>query len=982
MVSKSNKNFYERIRTLSDVKVTKNVNESTNNSKNLETYTKTDDGNVYGVIRENHKFYIKKSTKQKDLNESDFIFIDGIENSGRYRYNSLSEAQKNLNFIVKSINEAFSLGGVYNKLDERKTTPLNVKDDINSFLRNQIIEGKKKLAESKEIKFKKTFSSKQENLKKTNQLINENAKNAIQKALGKINENDISTQDSHQKDSDRLDNKKDVEKGQSNALNQDNIQKKADKNDAKGNDKLEKEGGKNSISVNQSDEILKENESLSTADSQLDANNSLANQTSHKESSQAPINDENAKDEAEKRDAKSNVAVQKTSGDEDIVAEGKGTPYKEKNVSTKDISTQDSDQKDSDRVDNKTKVEKSQAAYNNHNQPKKGHKEEKGVELKPIPSKKDIVAETKDLSTADSELNPNDSLANDTNDPLKKHGKSEIVKDSQLDSEKSMANDTTTNLKNPIAETKDLSTADSELNPDHSLANEDKGNIEYNKGKLEKGTSFNADENSIAEDETQQDDGSEEIGAAIQAMDDLDIAVDSEEEKNNDDTTEVDIEDVETKADEEPIPDPDNTDDDLNQDDEDINDNQEDDSVEPNETDSARNISRMIGKIGYEARAEDHTSDEVKSWINQITAAFEDELGVMPVEDRKAIADKILKIKPTSDDTENQEDDTPSEENQEDTPSEAGLDKGAEDAIDDKIASLNDKEKQNESKEECLECGTFENYMESRGYSTDDLTECSSMEMANLVSGYANAYNDGMNDGDFEKVAIYITPEVTDELKDYGHSDFVEKLEPYVKNIGEGGVKFGVHEPRITTEDEHSEAMSYAKKFEKELKKTGKTLDDMTDEEKETFFNKMDNIHTAKNENLETDNIAKNLAKQKDGDIMLKKTLSALQNIENPDEETKELIKSYQKALGIGTNEDDNKNFSNVAEVMGVATTKKNNSIKYEDVNENKIRKYVHNKLEELSGIRKKSINENSKSKKLKNLDKLIENQWKLLNEK
>ena len=67
MVSKSNKNFYERIRTLSDVKVTKNVNESTNNSKNLETYTKTDDGNVYGVIRENHKFYIKKSTKQKDF---------------------------------------------------------------------------------------------------------------------------------------------------------------------------------------------------------------------------------------------------------------------------------------------------------------------------------------------------------------------------------------------------------------------------------------------------------------------------------------------------------------------------------------------------------------------------------------------------------------------------------------------------------------------------------------------------------------------------------------------------------------------------------------------------------------------------------------------------------------------------------------------------------------------------------------------------
>ena len=970
-LSKSNKNFYERIKTLADINTTNNVNESNNKINTLETYLRSDNGDAYGVIKENHNYYIKKSNKKGDLNESDFAYIGGIENSGKYKYNSLGEAQKQLNFVIKSINEAFSLGEVYNKLDENTTqsSSLNVKEDINSILRNRIQNGKKNLAESTERKFKEKFSKKEVNTNKI-QLMNEDATKAIQKALGKINEEDLSTADSDQKDSDRIDNKNKVEKGQSNALNQDDIQKKADKNDATGKDKLEKEGGKNSISVNQSDEILTENEDLSTADSELNSNDSLVNHTGHKESSQAPINDENAKSEAEKRDAKSNVASvtpENTSGNEDIVSEGQvtGDPFKENKKSTKNISTADSDQKDSDRVDNKSKVEKADAEYNNHNQPEKGHKEQKGTELKPVPSKKDIVAETKDLSTADSELKPEDSVANDTNDPQKKHGKSEIVADSNLDSKKSLANDTISNLKNPVAEAKDLSTADSELKPDDSVANENDGNIEYNKGNLEKGTSFNANDNSIAEDST---DGSEELDAAIQAMDDLDIAVDSEEsEEENiqttDDNVEEPVDDVEAN---------DQVDDDTPEEPVDVNNDQTDtNDSDDNETDSAKNISRMVGKIGYEAKAEDHTSDEVKAWINQITAAFEDELSNMPVEDRKAIADKILKIKPDEDSDET---------------SSSGLDKEAENAIDDQIASLddNDKEKQDESTEKCDECGTFENYMESRGYSKDDLTECSSMEMGNLVSGYANAYKKGMNDGDHEGIAIYITPEVSDELKGYGHSDFIEELDPFVKKIGEAGVKFGVHEPTITTEDDHSDAVSYAKKFEKEIEKTGKSLDDMTDDEKTQFFNRMDSVHKAKNENTDVDTVASDLAKKEGGDVMLKKALSALQNIPNPDQETKDLIKSYQKALGMSGDFQENKepNISAVAEVLGAGVVKPESNITYENVNENKIRKYVRNKLEELSGKTKKSINENTKSEKMKTLDKLIENQWNLLNEK
>lgn len=45
---------------------------------------------------------------------------------------------------------------------------------------------------------------------------------------------------------------------------------------------------------------------------------------------------------------------------------------------------------------------------------------------------------------------------------------------------------------------------------------------------------------------------------------------------------------------------------------------------------------------------------------------------------------------------------------------------------------------------------------------------------------------------------------------------------------------------------------------------------------------------------------------------------------------------------------------------------------------EQKIRKYVRNRLEELTGLRKSSLNENKKSPTLKKLDKMIDDQFKL----
>src|SRR5690606_17852895 len=57
------------------------------------------------------------------------------------------------------------------------------------------------------------------------------------------------------------------------------------------------------------DKPLHEGEDLSTADSQIIVTDSVANLKTSKESSQAPVNDENAKKEAEKRNAKGSASA-------------------------------------------------------------------------------------------------------------------------------------------------------------------------------------------------------------------------------------------------------------------------------------------------------------------------------------------------------------------------------------------------------------------------------------------------------------------------------------------------------------------------------------------------------------------------------------------------------------------------------------------------------------------------------------------------
>jgi hypothetical protein len=924
MASNSNKSFYERLQKLSGIE-SNSINESNEiKSVTLVDYVRTNDGTAYGVVKENHNYYVKKSVRtSENLNEADFVYINGVENKNEYRFSTLSEAEKQRNFHVKSLNEAWEINSTSFEKKEIETPKLDVPENVSSFLSNRINEGKTKISEEKEIKFKSKLSEgTTENKKKG--LIPEAADLAIKKALGLIKEED-----------------------------------------------------------------------LSTADSEIIAGDSVVNMDNHKhEPAQAPINDTNAKLEAEKNDATSGAncetseesdpfADKEHAGEEtgDIVAEAdeKGDPFEDdaKVEAGDDISTEDSEEKDTDRVDDEEKFETPQADYHNYNQPEEGYKEDHNVgekpESDPFDDKEDAGDEKGDIVAEGVENHQEEKEESDPFDDKEDAGeeKADIVSEEEKEAAEALAEildegeeeqpesdpfddkedagdekgdivaeeeghvhandgdakeqpesdpfddkeDAGEEKGDIVAEEDDLSTADSEIEAADSVANELDGNIEFNEGELEDGTSMKADDNAIAED-----DADAEIEKANDALAGLEDAS-SEDEP------------AEAPAAEEPVADDAPAEETPEEEEEEPAAEEEGSDEEPAADDSgeegdlmAKEIEKLVGKIGQKVRNTDLTPDQAKGHLKSIISAFESDLADVDVEDRKEMSDKILKAKDSG----------------EAESVASGLEKDAENAIEDKIEDLADEsgdglgESMNEEK--CDECGTFESYMESRGYSKEDLSECSSEEMTNMVSGYANAYNGGMNDGDFNTVALYVTPEMAESLKEeYGHVGYVEELQPFLDKVDEGQkLQFGTVEPTLAIGEDAAE--SYAEKFEKEL--GDKSLDSMSDEEKRDLFNKMDKLHVAKDEVSEND-------------IEFAPVADTI-GVQTPLKSDPSTMKSVEVDLNNG------KVSVNMSE------------------GEKKTREYIRKRIAEMASGKKSKLDENS-NPTLAKLDKLIEEQFNLV---
>ena len=85
--------------------ITENVKRSV-----VELTKKGPDGRIYGIVRENHDYFIKTSNKTSgQFLAEDFSYIGGLQNKYDERYKSYAEAIKHLNMKFDMLNESYGI---------------------------------------------------------------------------------------------------------------------------------------------------------------------------------------------------------------------------------------------------------------------------------------------------------------------------------------------------------------------------------------------------------------------------------------------------------------------------------------------------------------------------------------------------------------------------------------------------------------------------------------------------------------------------------------------------------------------------------------------------------------------------------------------------------------------------------------------------------------------------------------------------------
>lgn len=108
----------ERIKSLMNYGT---VNEEANRSNyTLVESKKAADGVTYGIIKENHKFYIKTAQNGKETIAEAYKYIGGWQNHTDYQYSNLRSAEEALRGKISSINEAHSGEFNYESLEPYK----------------------------------------------------------------------------------------------------------------------------------------------------------------------------------------------------------------------------------------------------------------------------------------------------------------------------------------------------------------------------------------------------------------------------------------------------------------------------------------------------------------------------------------------------------------------------------------------------------------------------------------------------------------------------------------------------------------------------------------------------------------------------------------------------------------------------------------------------------------------------------------------
>jgi hypothetical protein len=333
--------------------------------------------------------------------------------------------------------------------------------------------------------------------------------------------------------------------------------------------------------------------------------------------------------------------------------------------------------------------------------------------------------------------------------------------------------------------------------------------------------------------------------------------------------------------------------------------------------DPTSEIETKLGKLTNLIRKTELTDSQVKSYMNSFIAAFKEFLPDVEIEDRKVMANKILKVV-----------DLEGEEN------EIG------DSIPDEVSEEN---------ELCNECGEFTRYAESMGYDNESIKECDVNEIANLISGYANAHNEGLNEGDFESVSAFSTPAVVEALiNEYGHTDYVEKLSECLKTMNEAS-----EEDILQKIDE----LNWSKK--PPVVQEGGVVDPAYIEAQPQI-----NEDEKEGEEVKVDDITIDDVEQPiDASPELEPTTDEIPPALSPEEPM-----GIGEPMGMG---------GAPSSSVDVSVDGQNKQINI-SMNEEKLRKYIKMRIEEKRGLRKPKLDESKKAPALKKLDEMIDQEYKL----
>ena len=101
------------------------LNESTSTSE-VDNVKRGANGVIYGIVRENHSYFIKTTEKTSGtILAEDFNYIGGLQNKNIERYGSYAEALKQLNLKFDMLNESF---GVKNNINLFESDAVEVKE--------------------------------------------------------------------------------------------------------------------------------------------------------------------------------------------------------------------------------------------------------------------------------------------------------------------------------------------------------------------------------------------------------------------------------------------------------------------------------------------------------------------------------------------------------------------------------------------------------------------------------------------------------------------------------------------------------------------------------------------------------------------------------------------------------------------------------------------------------------------------------------